>query len=463
MAPLKNKVAHFNDSIMDKVILLGKPNVGKSSLFNLITREKNSIVLPERNITRDVVKSIVRGEKINYEISDLGGLTDEKGPFLDEVRNHIYREINDCQLIIALFDSDNIDKEDQKIISIIRKQSTPRILVANKIDQEKDDYKVFEIHRYFGEEMVLKISCHAKRNLVLLRNKIEDLLLTNKKSSKSLQDETNKSNNIKDSIYDYTLSILGRPNAGKSSLLNLLCGYERSIVSSKSGTTRDSVDEIIELHGKKVRIFDTAGMRKKNTKKEQIEKDSIQRAIRSLSCSDICLLLIDAVDGIGTQDKKITSLCQRRSKALVIVINKWDKSPEDNWRLYEERFRREFPHINNTPLTFISCKTKKNFLQVTKNINRIYQSFSQRISTHKLNEVVEMLKKESPPSGRSKKLKIYYLLQVKAKPPIFKIFINKKIYLHKNYVLYLEHSLAKQFNLNGTNFKIIFSEKKNEL
>ena len=457
---------------MYNVVLFGKPNVGKSMLFNVLTGKKSAIVIGERNATRDIKREKIKLKGMQLLITDLGGWTDENFLFHKWVKKTIKSEIESADLIVALFDIHNVDEEDKQVAQYLRKLQKPTIYCANKVDQPKDELLVSDLYALGIEKLVL-ISCAEKINLSRLRelifktlpSKKEEAFITKNTSEKEpIKVDKKNSRDLNGLRYDFTLAIIGKPNVGKSSLVNLVLGEERSLVSNVSGTTRDSVSEYWNFKDNVVRIIDTAGIRRKNKlaskKKNIIEKFSVNQALGVIKKSDVCLLLVDAKEGLTTQDKKIASVVLSRLSGLIVVVNKWDLIKDKSWKVYEKDMRIDFPHIHKTAVLPISCKSGRNIGMLKTKLLEVWKSQLRHIPTPELNNLLKKAIDRTPPSLSVKgRLKLYYAVQVKENPIVVKCFINSKKRLTKDYSQYLKNTLIKEKNLSANALQLIFEEK----
>ncbi len=439
---------------MHQVILLGKPNVGKSSLFNILTRKKIAIVYDERNVTRDVLAGKVKHRENTYLLQDIGGLTKEKGIFLDEVRIKIKSELKKADFALVMFDTKSVDGEDRLVSDVVRKSNIPHLVIANKCDTYKDEMQLGDIYS-LGYKQIVAFSCQGMTNVNDLREKIWEQLKT---ITPKLEHQGDISSWKKEA--DFTLSIIGKPNVGKSSLLNYLLGKERSMVSDHAGTTRDSVSDFFYHQDSKIQIIDTAGIRRKNRKKEKMEEYSLKQSLGAITRCDVVLIVIDATEGLSTQDKKIASVVDTRNKGLIVAVNKWDKIKE-SWANYQKETRRNFPQIAHVPIVAISCKSGKNINSLIREIHLVWNSQNSKWTTSEINNLLEQAKHDNPPKHyEGGILKLYYANQVKSNPPVVQVFINKIKYLNRSYRKYLLNVFVKEKKLLGTSVKLKFTEKE---
>ena len=435
-----------------KVLLYGKPNVGKSTLFNLISKKEDAIVADYVGLTRDTKYSYIsnsKGTKNSFLLADIAG--DEKkitaNSFINEqLKKRINKEIDECNLILFLVDSSQFDKEDELLIQKIRKKNVPIFFCCNKVDFYRE-YQTELAHFYqYGGEEIFFLSCKKKNGIDELKKKIFTFI-------DNLQQKNIPINNktvIRKKI-DFTISILGKPNAGKSSFVNQLLKRDRCIVSDAAGTTRDNVVDYFFLKDKVVKIIDTAGLRKRNKKKDVAESYSNQKVIHSVNKSDLVILMIDAEEQISEQDKKIADIVVNRHKALMILVNKWDKINQ-KWHEYLDRLLFLFPHVRHCYILPISCRTGKNKKNVLSHLYKTLCSCHEKIETKIINEMLEQAVKEQPPRG-DKPLKIFYGVQLENNPFTLKIFVNQKNKVTANYEKFLINFIRKYLNL--TSIKVL--------
>ncbi len=455
--------------------LLGKPNVGKSSLFNALLSQNKSIIAKERGVTRDRVKGFLRDGEDFLILADLPGMEVEKSAISASayIQKHLKKELSTIDGLLVIFDISDISGEDkllyQAINKNILKNALPTIFIANKVDSEKKEMLLGDLYGVANEDFFL-VSAKTKNNIQALRDKIFSLknhLVKKKilpKNSDSLPNDCVGS-----------FSIIGKPNVGKSSFLNAFLGWQRSITKEESGTTRDLVDEFVFYQDKKYKIIDTAGIRKKKTKKQMVENLSLKKSFHAINQAEVILLIIDAKEieenfyNLTDQDKKLISLIHSKKKTLLIFFNKWDLLTKKNWAPFKKNITELYPILKKfllSPLSskkFFSIERKK---VVFKKIMRAFYNHQIEIKTSHLNEALKMAMSEYDTSFRQKKiLKIYYATQIKTSPPLFQLYINEKKHLEKKVVDYLHNFLTKYFNLLGTPLHLKFltnKEKQNE-
>lgn len=436
------------------VAIVGRPNVGKSTLFNKLTGKRISIVDDTAGVTRDRVYGECewRGRKIS--VIDTGGIELDKNQDVisQEIRNQAEIAIELADVVVFVVDlKTGLVSSDYDICNILKKSSKKVILCVNKCDSigTEEDYNFYEFYNLGLGELFKVSSVHGHGTGDLL----DEIY-------KYLPEKNNSEENNKISV-----AIIGKPNVGKSSLVNFLSGDNRSIVSDIAGTTRDAIDiNISNKYGDYV-FIDTAGIRKKSKITDKIEKYSILRAKMAIEKSDVCLILIDATEGATEQDTKIAGLAHEAGKACVIIVNKWDLISKDNqtFESYKKKIKEKFLFMSYAPVLFISAKTGQRVSEIYDYINKVYEFSSMRISTGTLNDVLARAIIKTPtPTHKGKKLKIYYMTQVSVKPPTFVFFVNKAELFHFSYQNYIKNNLREIFGFTGTTLHFIIREKSEQ-
>ncbi|OHD05394.1 MAG: ribosome biogenesis GTPase Der [Spirochaetes bacterium GWD1_27_9] len=433
------------------VAILGRPNVGKSTLFNRLIKKRKAIIDPTPGVTRDIIfGELIYNDNKTIKFLDTGGLTDEGDELNILVQKKSREALKDADLVIFLVESNKSLPIEIEYIEILRKLNKKSIIVVNKCDIPEKDININEYYQYgLGEP--LAISASHNRNIdVLLERIIENL--------PEEQEIEIKEEEEKDVI---RIAIVGKPNVGKSSLLNKIIGQERSIVSSIPGTTRDVVDGKFNYDNKEFIILDTAGIRRKSRVNEDIEYYSVNRAIKSISDANIIFLVIDSVENISDQDKKITDQIIKNGKALILVLNKWDLVDKNQDVLNEkkEMLLYKFPIVEFAPIIPISAKTGKGVENLLKTSIKIFNQYKRRIGTSELNDFIAEVVKKYTPASKQGVLKIYYGTQIKAMPVEFVFFINKKKLLTENYKQYIINRFREKFNYTGIPIQIHFRDK----
>lgn len=432
------------------VAIIGRPNVGKSTLFNRIARKRKSIVHPQAGITRDRIYGMVNWAGRQFRLIDTGGYVPESRDTIESaVRAQVELAIQEADLILFLVDiNDQIMPMDSQIAELLRTVVKPIILIANKCDNEKRENSRFEFFKLgFGE--VFPISALNGRRI----GDLLDLILDNLPSAAPEEQEAP----------DHPrLAIVGMPNAGKSSVVNAILGIEKNIVTEIPGTTRDSIDSEIKYYGEPITLIDTAGLRKKSNIKDSIEFYSSVRTDRAIQRCNVVLLVIDALKGFNRQDAHIVRTIIDRKKGLVIIINKWDLIEKDSKTL--KNFRQDiinrFPEIAYYPMIFISALTRQRVGQILETATKVYRSLGQRIPTNRLNKYFqEVINRTPPPAVMGKHIQIKYATQVKANPPVILFFCNEPKNIKEDYRRFLENQLRKEFGFLGIPVTLLFRQK----
>lgn len=432
------------------VAIVGRPNVGKSTLFNRIVGDRVSIVDDTPGVTRDRIYRDAEWLKYKFTLIDTGGIElKTNDDMFKNMRIQAELAIETADIIIFIVDGKSgLVDGDREVARMLRKSKKNIILVVNKIDSKKDEMNLYEFYE-FGLGEPIPISSTQSLGL-------GDMLDEVVKHFDSIYQDDEEDNIIK-------ISVVGKPNVGKSSLVNKMLGEERSIVSDMAGTTRDAIDTYFEDGNEKFILIDTAGLRKKSKIKENVEHYSAIRSLYSIDRCDVCILVIDATQGVTEQDEKILGYAHERNKAILIVVNKWDMIEKDNNTYYEykKNIQNAFSFVTYAQYLFISALTGQRVQNVLKLVRKCYENYSKRISTGLLNEIVgrSVMLKEPPIVGL-KRLKIYYCTQVDVKPPKFIFFINDESTLHFSYARYLHNQIRESFDFMGTGIDIQYKERK---
>lgn len=419
------------------VCLIGRPNVGKSTLFNRLIKEKKAIIMDEPGITRDRLYGNVTYNNKTFLLIDTGGITFEKGNFNEDIKMQAELAIDESDVIIYLVDGkEAITSDDIEIRNLLMRFNKKVVVAVNKIDNDLLTNEVFNFYE-LGFEKVIGIS--AAHNLG-----INDLL----------NEVTADFNENINEVSSYPrISLIGRPNVGKSSLVNALLNEERSIVSDVAGTTRDSIDTNFNYDGNTYTLVDTAGMRKKGRIYENVEKYSLIRSLKAIDNSDVCVLVIDASEGIIEHDKHIASYAIEAGKGLVLCVNKWDTVENSNTAIKEwkQKIKYEFQFIPYVNTVFLSAKTKKRIHTLMPEVLTAYENNHKTIQTSLLNDcIVDAVSLHEPPSYKGKRLKILFVTQTASNPPKFTFSVNSKNLVHFSYKRYLENKIRESFDLTGT-------------
>ncbi len=436
------------------VAIVGRPNVGKSTLFNIFANSRISIVEDTPGVTRDRLYADTEWLDNEFMMVDTGGIeimnTDK---IAVSIRQQAQIAIAEADVILFVCDARaGITHEDAEVAKMLRQSKKPIVLAINKADSPKQEMEIFEFYNLgIGEPIPVSAANHLG---------LGDLLdaVVEKFPETSAYGEDGNEDEIK-------VALIGRPNVGKSSIFNTLVGEERSIVSDVAGTTRDAIDTPVIREGQKFLFIDTAGMRRKARIDEPIEKYSIIRSLRAVDRSDVVLMVIDAIDGVTEQDKKIAGYAHEAGKGIVLVVNKWDLYDKDNTSTlrYTENLRRELVFMQYAPVVFVSAMTKQRIHRLPEVIHYVAEQNAMRISTSVLNQVVEdAIAINPPPTEKGQRLKILYAPQFKIKPPTFVIFVNEPEIMHFSYQRYLENKLREAFGFEGTPLQMIIRGKNEE-
>ena len=429
------------------VAIVGRPNVGKSTLFNIFANSRISIVEDTPGVTRD--RLYAEGDWLDnqFMMVDTGGIEIMNSDAIAvSIRQQAEIAIKEADVILFVCDArSGIVQEDADV-------AKPIVLAVNKADSPKQELNVYEFYNLgLGEPFPISAANHLG---------IGDLL--DAVVAKFPQNKAGVFDNDEDQI---KVALIGRPNVGKSSIFNSLVGQERSIVSDVAGTTRDAIDTPVVRNGQKYLFIDTAGMRRKGKIDEPIEKYSIIRSLRAVDRSDVVLMVIDAVDGVTEQDKKIAGYAHEAGKGIVIVVNKWDayEKDENSTLRYTETLRKELIFMQYAPVVYVSALTKQRIHRLPEVINYVAEQNAMRVATSVLNQVIaDAVAINPPPTEKGQRLKILYATQVKIKPPTFVIFVNEPEIMHFSYQRYLENKLREAFGFEGTPLSMIIRGKKED-
>jgi GTP-binding protein len=435
------------------VAIVGRPNVGKSTLFNALAGEKIAIVKDTPGITRDRIYADVSWLNWNFTMIDTGGIEpDSKDIILSQMRDQAQIAIDTADVIIFLVDvKQGLVDSDSKVADMLRRSRKPVVLVVNKVDSfakyESDVYEFYNLG--IGEPY--PISSVNRLGLGEMLDAVTNLF--DKEALEVEEDDRPR------------VAIVGKPNVGKSSIINKIAGENRVIVSDIAGTTRDAIDTEIKYNGKEYVFIDTAGLRRKNKVKEELEHYMIIRTVSAVERADVVILVIDAVEGVTEQDAKIAGIAHDRGKGIIIAVNKWDAIEKDDKTIYRftEKVRNTLSFMTYAEIIFISAVTGQRIGKLFETIDMVIENQSLRISTGVVNEIVtEATALQQPPSDKGKRLKIFYTTQVGVKPPTFVIFVNDKELMHFSYTRYLENKIREAFGFRGTSLKFIIRERKDD-
>ena len=433
------------------VAVVGRPNVGKSTLFNALAGENISIVKDTPGITRDRIYADVSWLDMYFTLIDTGGIEpDSKDIILSQMREQAQIAIDTADVIVFMVDvKQGLVDADAKVADMLRRSQKPVVLAVNKVDNfNKYMADVYEFYN-LGIGEPFPISSVNKMGFGELLDEVSSYF--DKESATEEEDERVK------------VAIVGKPNVGKSSIINKLIGENRVIVSDIAGTTRDAIDTEITHNGKDYVFIDTAGLRRKNKIKEELERYMIIRTVAAVERADIVILVIDATEGVTEQDAKIAGIAHDRGKATIIAVNKWDAVEKDNKTVneYTQKVRQVLSFMPYAEILFISAVTGQRLPKLYDVIDIVNENHSMRVATGVLNEIMmEAVAMQQPPSDKGKRLRLYYITQAAVKPPTFVIFVNDKELMHFSYTRYLENQIRETFGFKGTPFKFIIRERK---
>ena len=432
------------------VAVVGRPNVGKSTLFNALAGSRISIVKDTPGITRDRIYADVSWLNYNFTLIDTGGIEpDSKDIILSQMREQAQIAIDTADVILFMVDvKQGLVDADSKVADMLRRSRKPVVLVVNKVDHfEKYMADVYEFYN-LGIGDPFPVSAVNKLGLGEMLEEVASHF-------GDLPEEDEEDERPK-------VAIVGKPNVGKSSLINKLLGEERLIVSDIAGTTRDAVDTEISWGGKEYVLIDTAGVRRKNKVKEELEKYMILRTVSAVERADIVVLVIDAMEGVTEQDAKIAGIAHDRGKAVIIAVNKWDAVEKDDKTIYRvtERIRNVLSYMPYAEILFVSAKTGQRLPKLFETIDMVSENHAMRVATGVLNEIMtEAVALQQPPSDKGKRLRLYYITQVSVKPPTFVIFVNSRELMHFSYTRYIENQIRQTFGFRGTPLRFIIRER----
>ncbi len=432
------------------VSLIGRPNTGKSSLFNRLINEKKSIIDDQAGVTRDRIYGIVNYEDKSFNLIDTGGIDLEKASFNDNIKMQAELAIDESDVIIFVIDGrEDLTSNDILISNLLKKSKKEIIVAINKLDDKHLDTNAYNYYE-LGFDTYIPVSAEHNRGIKELLNTV----------TKNFNPYTTEED-------DATLkfSLIGRPNVGKSSLTNAILNEDRAIVSNIAGTTRDAIDSRFTYDKNDYIVIDTAGMRKKGKIYENIEKYSLLRSLRAIERSDVCVLVLNAEEGIIEHDKHIASYAIDAGKALVICVNKWDliENKDEAVKIWTKQIRNNFQFAPYAPIVFLSSKTKSRIHTLMPEIIKSYKGLTKEIKTSTLNDVIrEAMIIHEPPSYKGKRLKVYFVHQTGTKPPKFEFSVNNKQLVHFSYERYLENQIRENFDLTGTPIIFKFTNHSGE-
>lgn len=435
------------------VAIVGRPNVGKSTLFNVIAGDSIAIVKDTPGVTRDRIYADCSWLNYNFTLIDTGGIEpDSSDVILSQMRDQAQIAIDTADVIIFLVDvRQGLTDADGKVADMLRRSQKPVVLCVNKVDSfKKMEADVYEFYNLgIGDPIPVSASNHQG---------VGDLL-------EAVSDHFKKDGSESDDDDRPRIAIVGRPNVGKSSIVNRLVGEKRVIVSDIAGTTRDAIDTPLKRNGREYILIDTAGLRRKSKIHEDLERYSIIRTVTAVERADVVVMVIDAAEGVAEQDAKIAGIAHERGKGVIIAVNKWDAVEKDDKTIYKmtEKIKQTLAYMPYAEFVFISAKTGQRLDKLFEPIDMIIENQSMRIATGVLNEILaEAVAMQQPPSDKGRRLKIFYMTQISVKPPTFVVFVNDKKLMHYSYTRYIENQIRNAFGFRGTPLRFIIRERKED-
>lgn len=432
------------------VAIVGRPNVGKSTLFNALAGEQISIVKDTPGVTRDRIYADVNWLNYNFTLIDTGGIEPEsKDIILSQMREQAEIAIATADVIMFMTDvRQGLVDSDSKVADMLRRSGKPVVLVVNKVDNFQN--MMADVYEFYnlGIGDPHPISSIGKLGLGDMLDEVISHF-----NMEDLTDEEDERPRI---------AIVGKPNVGKSSIINKLIGENRVIVSNIAGTTRDAIDTEVTYNGKEYVFIDTAGLRRKNKIKEELERYSIIRTVTAVERADVVLVVIDATEGVTEQDAKIAGIAHERGKGIIVVVNKWDAIEKNDKTIYEHtnRIKDILSFMPYAEIMFVSAQTGQRLVKLYDMIDMVIENQSMRVQTGVLNEILsEAVAMQQPPSDKGKRLKIFYITQVSIKPPTFVLFVNNKELMHFSYTRYIENRIRETFGFRGTALHFIIRER----
>ena len=435
------------------VAIVGRPNVGKSTLFNVIAGDSIAIVKDTPGVTRDRIYADCSWLNYNFTLIDTGGIEpDSSDVILSQMRDQAQIAIDTADVIIFLVDvRQGLTDADGKVADMLRRSQKPVVLCVNKVDSfKKMEADVYEFYNLgIGDPIPVSASNHQG---------VGDLL-------EAVSNHFKKDGSESDDDDRPRIAIVGRPNVGKSSIVNRLVGEKRVIVSDIAGTTRDAIDTPLKRNGREYILIDTAGLRRKSKIHEDLERYSIIRTVTAVERADVVVMVIDAAEGVAEQDAKIAGIAHERGKGVIIAVNKWDAVEKDDKTIYKmtEKIKQTLAYMPYAEFVFISAKTGQRLDKLFELIDMIIENQSMRIATGVLNEILaEAVAIQQPPSDKGRRLKIFYMTQISVKPPTFVVFVNDKKLMHYSYTRYIENQIRNAFGFRGTPLRFIIRERKED-
>lgn len=435
------------------IAIVGRPNVGKSTLFNVIAGDSIAIVKDTPGVTRDRIYADCSWLNYNFTLIDTGGIEpDSSDVILSQMRDQAQIAIDTADVIIFLVDvRQGLTDADGKVADMLRRSQKPVVLCVNKVDSfKKMEADVYEFYNLgIGDPIPVSASNHQG---------VGDLL-------EAVSDHFKKDGSESDDDDRPRIAIVGRPNVGKSSIVNRLVGEKRVIVSDIAGTTRDAIDTPLKRNDREYILIDTAGLRRKSKIHEDLERYSIIRTVTAVERADVVVMVIDAAEGVAEQDAKIAGIAHERGKGVIIAVNKWDAVEKDDKTIYKmtEKIKQTLAYMPYAEFVFISAKTGQRLDKLFELIDMIIENQSMRIATGVLNEILaEAVAMQQPPSDKGRRLKIFYMTQISVKPPTFVVFVNDKKLMHYSYTRYIENQIRNAFGFRGTPLRFIIRERKED-
>lgn len=430
------------------VAIVGQPNVGKSTLFNRIINERVAIVEDRPGVTRD--RNYARASWMGHQFSiiDTGGITWEDSTIDEEIRAQAEIAIEEADVIVMLADaSQGVTSLDERIAHLLYRADKPVLLAVNKADNPEQRTDIYDFYSLGLGDPIPVSGSHGTGIGDLLDEVVKNFPADTEKTEEGV----------------ISFSVIGRPNVGKSSIVNRLLGEERVIVANEEGTTRDAIDTPFVKDGTKFRVVDTAGIRRRGKVYEKTEKYSVMRAMSAMERSDVAILVLDASTGIREQDKHVAGYAHEAGLGMIIAVNKWDlpKKDSSSGKEFEAVIREEFSYLDYAPIVFVSAKTGKNIDQLPKMVKEVYENKNQRIQSSVLNDLLLEASRLVPaPMVKGKRLRVYYMTQVKTNPPTFVVFCNDPELMHFSYQRFLINQLRENFDFTGTPIKILPRKRK---
>ena len=433
------------------VAIVGRPNVGKSTLFNKLIGERRSIVEDTPGVTRDRIYAEAEWNDRRFILIDTGGIEPKsEDTILKQMRLQAEIAVASADVIVFLCDVHaGLLADDRDIAVMLKKSGKPIVVGVNKVDKVGElPYEFYEFYELgFERDPIAISSLHGTGSGDLLDAVVEEC---------TFDEDDGEDEGI------INVAVIGKPNAGKSSIVNRMCGEERVIVSDIAGTTRDATDTRVENSHGVFNFIDTAGIRRKSKVEDKIEKYSVLRANMAVERADVCLIMIDAKDGVTEQDERIAGIAHEAGKACIIVINKWDSIEKDNSTVntYNNEVRTALAYMPYAPIIYVSALTGQRVANIYELIVNVYNEAHKRITTGMLNDLLnDAMTRVQPPSDKGKRLKIYYMTQTSVAPPTFVIFCNSEELFHFSYRRYLENCLRDTFGFNGTPIRLVIRQR----